>query len=328
MPNILEKVSSDGAVRSLLSKMVNGQPVAILPRTSSDIVEYNGSTVEKKLNDLQEWFTNLSVLLNNAIKSICDISDNTIDRSYITERLDSVNRLITSNTANIVDIRNTIANLSYYERDDIDQKLYQFMDGVETDVGNISTILDNVSSFFEDSYYSIPDVNYRYDKIINIIDDAKNIIRNEFTDTFNQFMANVLDMVNRTMMDYTTQNEFVSSNEIIDRRINKLNDKLTTLRGDTIVMNTESISEVNQYTDKIKSDIIANTNNNLYFMRDDMNRSIENTTNVMESNFSTVLSTLSGVHSNLISKLDTIVAQLSGESQTPVVYESADEEEY
>lgn len=328
MPNILEKVSSDGALRSLLSKMVNGQAVPILPRTSSDIVEYDGSTVKNKLDDLQSWFTNLSVLLNNTIKSVNDISDNTIDKTYISERLNEVNALITTNTANIMDIRNTIEHLSFYTREESDQTLLTFMSDVETNVGNITTILNDVSSFFEESYYSMPDIDFKYDTIVNMIEDAKNIIRNEFTDTFNQFMANVLDMINITMAEYTTQNEFKTNRELVDTRINKLDTKLATLRGDTVVMNTESVSEINQYTDTVKNDIIANTNNNLYFIRNDMNESIANTTNVMESNFSTLLSTLGSVNSNLISRLDSIISQLAGEEGTTVVYESADEEEY
>lgn len=314
MANAADFIGADGVLRSLLAKTLNNTPTAIFPTTHSDSVIYKETSAEDALNKLTEWADNISNLLSNTIQTINTLDLATYSKTYIDQLQNEINSSITLLQKSITTIKSDIADMSFYTKDQYDQGMYNISSEVERLTSQVTLFIDNISQYISSNYDDIKAEETKLSLINKALNETREAIYSDNANTLNQLRASMRDLINDKFLQYYTKDE---SDNILNN-LNTLHDsEMSSLRGDVYTMNEKSASDVNQYTQIMKQEILSNQDSKINYLETNILNTLNNNHNMS--------SQLTNQLKNTISALSTLI-----ESKLPTQseYESADEEEF
>ena len=333
--NVAEFIDSNGVLRALLSKIVNNEPIAVYPHTSSDVVDYKNSTVKIKLDDLSNLFTNLGNLMDNTIKDLRNLQGDTFNKNYINASLEAINNLILTNKTNISNLQELVNALDVYNKAETDQKVTALTESTAISLAELARNLNNLNSFIAGNYATTNDVVFRIDSVRALINNMETVFTNHIHSLFYQYKVDTASLVENEFAQYYTKSEIDSQANAIDERFNDVNASINSLKGDSTTMNIQAVTDVNSHTDAIKSDILQTQDAKITALESNLNSSIDEQTETIVQNVANLAGSVASVQTALTSRLDNVLATLSsqisslgGQGGVVVQYDSADEEGY
>ena len=335
MASINDYTGSDGILRSLLSKTVNNRPVPIYPRTHAEIVLYDNTTVKAKLDDLVESFGNLTALLSSSIVDLKELKSNTYDRTYIDALALRLQTAISDINVAVINIQEFTNNLSYYTQDQINQFILNINETFSRNIANVAILLDEATANLSKNYYTTVDVDNKVFMINQDIERIRLLVDRDISNKLLQFNIDAAETIQNGFSNYYNKSEVDNTTQQLSDSIDSLENTLSVLRGDTITMNAESISNINEHTDHIKNNIIIATNNRTASLEENFNSQIDNQTTQLTTLLAQVLGAVNSVNSASAARINNIYSNLSAQIRSlgatggvAITYENADEEEY
>ena len=313
MANVADFISNDGVLRSLLAKTVNNTPTAIYPKTHSDIVIYKETSVEDALNNLSIWANNISNLLSSTIQTINTLDLSTYSKTYIDALQAEINNSIVAIQKSITSIRSDIEDMSFYTKDQYDQGMYDISAEVNRLSNQVTVFIDNLSSYISSNYDDVASEEVKLSLVYKALNETREAIYSDNANTLNQLRASLRDLINTKFENYYNKEQ---TDAIHTEYENSHTVEMNLLRGDVYTMNQKAASDVNQYTQVMKQEIL-NTQSDM------LNEYGTNILNTLNNNHN-MDSILNKELKNSIDSLYTMI-----ESKFPSgEYESADEEEF
>ena len=240
MADVLDYLGEDGILRSLLTKMLKGKPVAMYPQTSSEVVKYKESSVEATLTELLKNHSNLSTLAKNTSKSLSSLTEDTYRKKYIDIAVNTLLEKLSDVNVSITNILIAIHSLDMYEKEDIDQKVYNLtatISGLDT---LLSTRIESFLTYLTSNYDDKAAMDAKVDEcLLEISEYQKNIDLN-FRELILQMKAEFGDLFNQRFETFYKKEE-------VDALIEEYYDKVSTIRGDYTAMNSKAVSDINAY---------------------------------------------------------------------------------
>ena len=334
MASVQDFTGSDGILRSLLTKNVNGRPIPLYPRTSAEVVLYGETSVKMKLDNISNLLGSLSTTVSTVNKTLTVLNANTYNKAYIDSLINGINVSITGINLDINEIRTNISNINAYTKPQVDTLLSTMNTSINNNLNTLTSRVTQLQDYLLTNYYTKAEMDTKLNGLDYSLTQLRNTVNNDLRNELSQFNVTVMELVEERLEDYYEKSYIDSLESDVKSGIVTNSQKIETLREETTSMNAQSISDINEHTDAIEASIIRSNNEKIDTLESNVNAKIESQSEAYDAKFenlhgiigqlsSSFTTQLNNMYANLVSKIDD-----SGDDEPAVTYESADEEAY
>jgi len=332
MATIQDVIGADGILRTVLSKNINDKVYALYPRTDSSVVMHDDTTVQFKLNTISSVVYNVQNLINSLYKDMESLTNTVYDKDYITGKFEEITNTLNKSKSDIIILQQDLSGLNYYTQDEVNQKVMSVRQDVNMSISRVNTMLTELSAYINTSFDSSMDVSTKIEALLQDLHIVEDDLAEEVQLSFKQVQVDLDSQINDRMSEYYKMTDVDSTVQRIDEDIKNANIEISTLRGDTVAMNTRSENNLRTHVDSAENSIISNTNEQINLMSSSIHNKIQAENDARSAEHDDVLSTIGALSTNLsvrFAEIQNMLTSIGAQSESSAIeYESADEEEF
>ena len=256
MASAQDAIGSDGILRTILTKNLNGVPTALYPHTSADVVDYKETSVEVTLDSLKQANEALSVLAKNTAHDLRNLNSEAYHKDYIDNVVNELLNKILEIKLVITNINIAIHAIEVYQKPDIDQKVNEIVAAIASINTILTDKLASLTQYITTEYDDASKIDEKVSNCLQTISDFKDTINTSFSNFILQSKAEYGDFFRERFDTFYKKEE-------VDGIIQDYYDRVSTIRGDYTEMNKKAVSDMNAYMQSAKKILEASHQNQM-----------------------------------------------------------------